>query len=268
MPEEQTTTVVENADEVAEATTPETEQTSEKTSIEDTESEAVEIQKEETTEEVEKPKVDLKQRKIAKQARELREMKRQNANLARAIEEQSKAVSSSQKKSVAPKIEDFEDMNSYLDARDDYRDSKRETPKQETNQDYSSPRDDLSDAGAEKYEDFEDVVFSQDVKITQDMANAIFEIDDSELQVDVAYYLGNNPKEASKIAKLSKGRQIAEIAKLEMKVTAKPAAKKQVSKAPAPIKPVGGAKTTTDGFIEGESFKDFLKKRHKQLGRT
>jgi len=268
MAEEETVTVAENADEVAEAITPETEQTSDDTSTEDAASEAVDKDKEETAEAAEKPKPDLKQRKIAKQARELREMKRQNAQLARAVEEQSKVVSSSQKKDVAPKIENFDSMDEYLDARDAYRDSKREAKQEKTEKPQANynARDELSDLGNDKYDDFEDVVFSENIKVSPEMAAAIFEIEDDELRVDIAYYLGNNPKEAGRIAKLSERRQMAEIGKLEIKVSAKPAPKK-ASKAPAPIKPVGSSKTSNDEIKGVESYESFLKKRHKQLGR-
>jgi len=270
MAEEETGTAPDNADEVAEAITPETEQTSEDTSTEDTAGEAVEKQ-EETAEVVEKPKADLKQRKIAKQARELREMKRQNAQLARAVEEQSKAVSSSQKKDVMPKIEDFDSMDEYLDARDDFRDSKREAKKETKTE--STPASDSFDEmvlhGADKYEDFEDIITTSDSKISPTMADSVLEIDDPDIQADVAYFLSTNPKESARIAKLSERRQAAEIGKLEIKVQAKPAAKKQVSKAPPPIKPVGGTKTANNNEIKDSmSPDDFIKVRNKQLGRS
>ena len=267
MPEEQATTAVENADDATETVaTPETEQTSEATSTEDAASETADETKDEATEVVEKPKPDLKQRKIAKQARELREMKRQTAQLNETIRMQAETASRSQKEGKAPKIEDFEDMASFLDARDDYRDSKREKPAE--NHEPNNDRDDLSDLGVEKYDDFEEVVFSDDVKVTREMADAIFEIDNDDLRVDVAYYLGNNPKEAARISKLSERRQIAEVAKIEMKVSSKPEAIKKPSKAPAPIKPVGGSKTTSDEIQSTESYESFLKKRNKQLGRS
>lgn len=261
MANEETTTVVENADVEQ---TPEAAVEAENTSTEDVAAEATdEIKAEEPETEPEKPKPDLKQRKIAKQARDNREMKRENARLMKMLETQTENVSRMTKTDTAPKIEDFETMDEYLDARDTFREPKKEQPQEA--QDYSA-RDDLIETGTDKYSDFEDVVFSQDVRITAGMADAIFEIDDLNLQADVAYFLGQNPKESAKIAKLSERRQVAEIAKLEMKVSKAPA-KKQASKAPAPIKPIGGAKTTSDGFVEGESYSSFLKKRNKQLGR-
>lgn len=262
MADEETTTVVENADveqtpEAAEA---------ENTSTEDVVAETTDEPEAEATEVVEeKPKVDPKQRKIAKQARDNREMKRENARLMKMLETQTENVSRMTKTDTAPKIEDFETMDEYLNARDTFKDSKAEKPaEQETYRD--DPREELFDHGSGRYDDFEDIVRSQDARFTVPMLEAIFEIDDLDLQTDVTYYLGNNIKEASRISRLSERRQIAEIAKLEMKVSKAPA-KKRASKAPAPIKPVGGAKTTGDGFVDGESYESFLKKRNKQIGR-
>jgi len=265
MADEETTTVVENTDD-AEVATPETTEV-ENTSTEDVESEATEAETEEAEKPAEKPKKTAEQKKIAKQARNIREMKRENARMMKMIETQTESVSKlTQNKSEAPKIEDFETMDAYLDARDAYTESKRKAPPQEHQTDYN-PRDDLSEAGTDKYDDFEEVVFAEDVRISQDMAAAIFEIDDLNLQADVAYFLGQNPKEAAKISRLSDRRQVAEIAKIEMKLSTKAPAAKKASKAPAPIKPVGGTKTSNDGYVEGEDFESFLKKRNKQLGR-
>ena len=54
---------------------------------------------------------------------------------------------------------------------------------------------------------------------------------------DVIYYLGSNPKEAERIARLSPLLQAREIGKIEAKLGANPPAKK-TSTAPAPIAPV------------------------------
>lgn len=273
MSEEETTTTVENVDveQTPEATeevvtTEEAKAEPETTSTEDAETTA----KEETK--AEKPKLSPEQKKIAKQARVQRELQRelkasrlQNTQLAEAIERQSKP------ESKAPKIEDFETMDKYLDARDSHRDSTRETAAKKaeptTDNTYQHHYDDMVMNGSDKYDDFEEIVNSSQ-NVTLDMATAILDIDDPDLQSDVAYFIGQNPKEAARISKLPERRQIAEMAKLEVKLSAKPAAKKQVSNAPKPIKPIGGTKTSTDGFVDGESFESFLKKRHKQLGRT
>ena len=122
-------------------------------------------------------------------------------------------------------------------------------------------------AGSEKYEDFEEVVTSDNLKITPIMRDAIFELDDQETQAEVTYYLGMNPKEAQRIAKLTPIRQIAEVGKLEAKLASKPTPTKRPSAAPAPIAPVGGSSANSNTLTGNESMKDFIAKRNKQLGR-
>lgn len=91
---------------------------------------------------------------------------------------------------------------------------------------------------SEKYEDFAEVALADDLSISPVMAEAM---KDSDMGPDVAYYLGKNPAEAERIAKLSPAAQVREIGKIEARLEVKasePA--KRPSKAPAPIEPVGG----------------------------
>lgn len=90
------------------------------------------------------------------------------------------------------------------------------------------------EAALEKYEDFEQVAYNPRIPITQVMAETI---QSSEVGPDVAYYLGSNPKEADRIARLSPFLQAKEIGKIEAKISAEPPQKK-TSTAPAPIQPV------------------------------
>jgi len=171
-----------------------------------------------------------------------------------------------------PKIENFESFDEYLDARDKWKDGQTATPKTEEFTDYGLAefeisRDDLYANGIAKHADFADVVGAQNVDITLPMANAIVEIDTVDLQVDTAYYLGSNPGEAGRIAKLSPVKQIAEIIKISNKIESRKTKTKKPSKAPAPVKPIGGSKTSSDEIKEVEDFESFMKKRNKQLGR-
>ena len=59
----------------------------------------------------------------------------------------------------------------------------------------------------------------------------------SEIGPELAYYLGSNPKEAERIARLSPYLQAKEIGKIEVKLADNPPVKKTTS-APPPIKPV------------------------------
>lgn len=262
MSEEETVTTTDNVDEQdsPEATEEAAQTEPETTSTEDADSETASEDK------AEKPVKTPEQKRIAKQARDIREMKRQNARMTKMLETQIETASKAPSESKAPKIENFESMDEYLDARDKHRDKPSEAKPEPVNNDFMDARNELFAYGSEKYDDFEDVVLSHQ-SVTQMMAAALLEIDDPDLQADVAYFLGNNPKDARKISKLSETRQIAEIAKLEVKLSAKPA-KKKVSQAPKPIKPVGGSKTSSDEIRDGEEFESFRKKRNKQLGRN
>ena len=85
-----------------------------------------------------------------------------------------------------------------------------------------------------KYDDFEQVAYNPKLPITETMAQTI---QTSEIGPDVIYYLGSNPKEADRIARLSPLLQAREIGKIEARLAANPPAKK-TSTAPAPIAPV------------------------------
>jgi hypothetical protein len=85
-----------------------------------------------------------------------------------------------------------------------------------------------------KYEDFEQVAYNPKLPITDVMAQTIQASDNGP---DIAYYLGTNPKEADRIARLQPFLQAKEIGKLEAKIASEPITK-QTSKAPAPISPV------------------------------
>lgn len=86
----------------------------------------------------------------------------------------------------------------------------------------------------DKYEDFEQVAYNPNLRITQVMAETI---QASDIGPDVAYFLGANPKEADRISRLSPYLQAKEIGKIEAKLSDNPPAKK-TSSAPAPIAPV------------------------------
>jgi len=85
-----------------------------------------------------------------------------------------------------------------------------------------------------KYDDFEQVAYNPNVRITDVMAETI---QASDVGPDVAYYLGANPKEADRISRLSPFMQAKEIGRLEAKLAEAPPVKKTTS-APAPITPV------------------------------
>jgi len=231
----------------------------------------------ETADDVEEPDEALTaaQKKAAQLSYKLREQKRQNARMMRLLEQQ-QAQQAQASAPQPPKLEDFDTIDEFVDAKVKFAltqgQAPQAPPKAADNSadiaEFEVAREDMIANGIAKHPDFADVVLAEDVDISLAMANALIEIDDTDLQVDTAYYLGTNPKEASRIAKLSPVRQIAEIAKLSAKIEAKRQKPgKQPSKAPKPITPVGGKKTPTSEISEKDDFETFMKKRNKQLGR-
>lgn len=93
---------------------------------------------------------------------------------------------------------------------------------------------DREEKAFEKYDDFEQVAYNDNIPISDTMAETIRA---SDVGPDVAYYLGSNPKEAERIYQLSPVMQAREIGKIEAKLADAPPVKKTTS-APAPISPV------------------------------
>ena len=174
----------------------------------------------------------------------------------------------------APRIEQFDDVEKYAEAREKYaREQERKSVEAErqtkarqaemTNLQASWEK--KADRGEDKYEDWDEVV--GEMKPDSVMAVAIMDEDNAE---DIAYHLGKNLEEAKRIAALPPRSQIREIAKLGVKLTAEPPMKpKAPSKAPAPINPVAGTKAAEVAEVkDGMSYKDFVKVRNRQLGRS
>ncbi|MFA5186991.1 MAG: hypothetical protein WC551_10965 [Patescibacteria group bacterium] len=87
----------------------------------------------------------------------------------------------------------------------------------------------------DKYENFAQVVQNPNLAITEVMAQTIKA---SELGPDVAYYLGTNPEEATRISRLNPFLQAKEIGRIEATILATPPPVKKSTSAPAPINPV------------------------------
>jgi len=96
-----------------------------------------------------------------------------------------------------------------------------------------------------KYDDFEQVAYNPNLRVTDVMAETIKA---SDLGPDLAYWLGSNPKEAERISRLSPLLQAREIGKIEAKLSAEPPQKKTTS-APEPIRPVS-ARATNPGVTD------------------
>ena len=111
-----------------------------------------------------------------------------------------------------------------------------------------------------KYEDFDEKVGS--LQPNNPLLAAIMEADNGE---EIAYYLGNNPKEAERIARLQPLSQVREIGKLEAKLLLEPVKPKTPSSAPEPIKPVGGSSSPSTKKLSEMTQDEFDKRRRVQI---
>lgn len=209
---------------------------------------APETQEQETTKppETEEQKRSKYQRRIDRKNSEIAAA-RTEARLLRERLEQLEARNQAPREPGAPKLEQFDNFEDYVDAVADYKASKAVESRMSAAQQEAAQRkaqerslqvqatwQDRQEAAKEKYADFEEVVGESDATISPEMGQAIVE---SDLGPDIAYYLAKNPKEAKQIAEMSPIRQISAIGRLEAKLS-QPAPKKATD-APAPIVPAG-----------------------------
>ena len=135
-----------------------------------------------------------------------------------------------------PPIENFESPDAYAEAlavrKAEEMIAQREFQKQQTavNEAYH----DREEEARAKYDDFEQVAYNPQLRVTDAMAETIKA---SDMGPDLAYWLGSNPKEADRISRLSPLLQAREIGKIEAKLGSSPLVKPTTS-APAPITPV------------------------------
>ena len=135
-----------------------------------------------------------------------------------------------------PPIENFESPDAYAEAlavrKAEEMIAQRDYQKQQTavNEAYH----DREEEARAKYDDFEQVAYNPQLRVTDAMAETIKA---SDMGPDLAYWLGSNPKEADRISRLSPLLQAREIGKIEAKLGSSPLVKPTTS-APAPITPV------------------------------
>lgn len=131
-----------------------------------------------------------------------------------------------------PQQDQFESVEAYAEALATKKVEARDQQRQQTEilESYHEKEEEARD----KYDDFEQVAYNPNIRITTVMAQTI---QASDTGPDVAYYLGSNPKEADRISRLTPILQAKEIGRIEAKLASDPPVKK-TSNAPAPITPV------------------------------
>lgn len=185
-----------------------------------------------------------------------------NKSRAEKAEEELAKLKSKIPVTAKPKRDDFPDEDAYIEALVDWKAeekiraaqnkteeaTKKEKEKSEIQEVYQTV-DSVVEKGREVYEDFDKVVFDENLVISAQTMETILQ---SEQAMEIFYFLGKNPDLAADISKMAPSRIGIEIGKIEVKLTAKeevngkeegkppaqPASeKKVVSKAPAPIEP-------------------------------
>lgn len=146
-----------------------------------------------------------------------------------------------------PQPDQFSDMYEYAKALTDYRVDQRlqEEKQKEVQAKVQAERDQLINTWAKRVEsakgempDFEAMVGSADVVVSNEVRDAIFE---SEVGPRILYHLAENPEIAEQLQGMTLTRALATIGKLEARFEkTEPQTKTTVgkSKAPAPINPI------------------------------
>lgn len=205
---------------------------------------------------------DILKKKDAKRLRERDELRRENEVLRKLALERSEARERAQENPDKPKPQQpsgeptrdqYGSYEEFIEARADWRADRKVDQKftereakdreRQTQTDQQTARESFKKQmkdSAKDIEDFDEVL--SEMKPTDPVANiSASAIEAADAPGKVLYHLAKNPDEAERIASLSPGKQAREIVRLEEKL-AKPPVKP--SKAPEPITPVGGGKTT------------------------
>ena len=111
---------------------------------------------------------------------------------------------------------------------------------------------------AAEYPDYETVAEADDLPISPAMAAAIIAEDNGPA---IAYHLGQNKDLAARLAGLDATRAAIEIGKISATLTAPP----KISRAPAPIEPLGSRAAATTKTADEESMEEYAARRQREL---
>lgn len=144
-----------------------------------------------------------------------------------------------------PKFADYNDIEAYTEAVTDWKMEQKlaATMQQRAQQDAKRSVEQSYNDRVKEFTkvqpDFQEVLAASELQISNPVTELIFE---SDVGPAIVYYLAENEDETDRINKLSPARQLAEIGKIEAKLS-KPTTKeaKKLSSAPAPVKPVTGS---------------------------
>lgn len=201
---------------------------------------------------------DLTKQREQARAEAQREREAREALETRVKELEAKANPAPQDTNQEPQPEQFADMYEYAKALAEYTADKRldERDREEKARKAAAEQEGKFKAWADRVNaakndlpDFEDMVQSSDVRISDPVRDAIIE---SEHGPKILYYLAENNEYAKKLLEMSVVSAVREIGKIEARFErTKPESKSvNVSKAPAPISPIRGAVNTVDANVD------------------
>jgi len=241
--------------------------------VDNGQSEPVEASEEATTTEDRKrnPKLEIRFEKITKQREEARAEAQREREARESLEAKVKELEGRNQPqkveaSEEPRPEQFTDMYEYAKALTDYRVDQRlgEEKQKEVQAKAEAQRQEVINTWAKRVEsaksempDFENMVGSADVVVSNEVRDAIFE---SDVGPRILYHLAENPEIAEKLQGMTVTSALRTIGKLEAQFEkVEPQTKTVVgkSKAPAPINPIRSAANgrdvnlTSDGNFHG-----------------
>lgn len=195
--------------------------------------------------------------------------------LQREIQELKTPKAAEAKTESAPKREEFNSYEDFVEARalhaarqetkkeieafkSDAEKKTKETTQASARKEFEGKRDSMVAAGQKAYADFDAVVNEAVEDGLLPNRGPFFEaMVESEIGEKIAYHLAKNPKEAERIAALSVYRQLSELGKLEDKLSA--------TKAPREtMEPIAGRTQVNTGLRDDMSMDAYVKARQKQ----
>ena len=218
------------------------------------------------------PKLELRFEKITKQREEARQEAKREREARESLEAKIRELEgkvtpkAETQPTGEPKPENFSDMYEYAKALTDYRVEQRlsEEKQKEAQAKQQAEREKVINTWTERVKaaksempDFDDMVGSADVVVSNEVRDAIFE---SDVGPRILYHLAENPEFAEKLSGMTVASALRSIGKLEAQFEkTEPTSKTVVgkSKAPAPINPIRSAANgrdvplTSDGKFEG-----------------
>jgi len=218
------------------------------------------------------PKLELRFEKITKQREEARQEAKREREARESLEAKVRELEgkvspkAETQPTGEPKPENFSDMYEYAKALTDYRVEQRmgEEKQKEAQAKQQAEREKVINAWTDRVKaaksempDFDDMVGSADVVVSNEVRDAIFE---SDVGPRILYHLAENPEFAEKLSGMTVASALRSIGKLEAQFEkTEPTSKTVVgkSKAPAPINPIRSAANgrdvplTSDGKFEG-----------------